>query len=233
MNRQSSARDDLAPDERLRITEIFHSIQGESRPSGFPTVFIRLTGCNLRCAWCDTSRAWENGRAVERERVLELVLAQGPRLVVLTGGEPLLQANSAWLAQELLRAGWKVSVETNGSMDIEMLPPGAHVVLDMKVPSSGETDKMDFDNLSSLRPGDDLKIVVAGRADFDWTCQLLKLRSPGPTVNIFLSPAFQRLRPTDLANWIIEQGLEARLQFQMHRLLWPDGEEAMPLPMPD
>ncbi len=217
----------------LDLCEFFVSISGEGSHAGSPAIFLRTAGCNLRCTWCDTSRAWGDGKRIERGKVLDAILAQLPRLVILTGGEPLQQTAIPWLAQELIRAGRRVSVETNGSLDIEILPPGAHVVLDIKAPSSGEMDKMDFDNLTRLQPGDDLKFIIADRQDFDWVCQLLELRTPANGVNIFVSCAFQLLEAATLATWLIESGLAARLQLQLHRYLWPEGGEAMPLPLPE
>ena len=216
----------------LRISEIYETILGESLDAGRPCVIVRLTGCHRRCDWCDTRKAWTQGRCLDGKILLATLLEQAPGLVVLSGGEPLLQAGIPWLAQELLRVGRRVSVETNGTQDIEILPPAAHVVLDMKAPSSGETEKMDFENLTRLRAGDDLKIVIADRADFDWACQLLELRPPTAGVNIFVSAAFQRLDAALLAHWLIESGLDARLQMQLHKLLWPDGGEAKPLALP-
>lgn len=216
----------------IEVHELFCSISGEGSHAGCPATFLRTSGCNLRCTWCDTERARGPGRALHAGALLQFLLEQKPRLVILTGGEPLCQAGIPWLAQELLRAGRRVSVETNGSLDIEVLPPGAHVVLDMKAPSSEESERMDFGNLSRLRAGDDLKIIIADRRDFDWACELLELRSPAEGVNIFLSPAFQRLKAASLADWLIDSGLPARLQIQLHKVLWPGGGEAQILDWP-
>jgi len=154
--------------DSLRVCEAFVSIAGETSLAGTPAVFLRLAGCNLRCRWCDTARAWEGGREVPLAALEALVLRQRPRLVVLTGGEPLLQPACLALAGRLRDAGRTVMVETNGSLDVGVVPPGVRCVMDLKPPGSGEHGRMSLANLGRLRPGDELKIVVADRADFDW-----------------------------------------------------------------
>jgi 7-carboxy-7-deazaguanine synthase len=219
--------------ESLALCELFESIAGESSLAGLPAVFIRLAGCNLRCAWCDTRRSWEPGWPLDLTELVARVVGRRPRLVVITGGEPLLQPQTPALCRRLLQAGKRVQVETNGSLSIAGLPAPVHRVLDIKTPSSGESRRMDWDNLERLRPGDDLKLVLADRPDFDWARDRLRRRPPPPGVQVLLSPAAGRLAPQRLADWLLASGWQVRLQLQLHRQLWPDGRDGCAIPLAD
>ncbi len=219
--------------ESLALCELFESIAGESSLAGLPAVFIRLAGCNLRCAWCDTRHSWEPGRPIGLAHLFERVAGRRPQLVVITGGEPLTQPQTPALCRRLLAAGKRVQVETNGSLSIAGLPAAVQRVLDIKTPSSGESRRMDWDNLERLRPGDDLKLVLADRSDFDWARDRLQQRPPPAGVKVLLSPAAGQLAPERLAAWLLASGWQVRLQLQLHRRLWPDGRDGCAIPLAD
>ena len=207
----------------LRVSEIFFSLQGESTFAGLPCVFVRLAGCNLDCSYCDTLYAREGGETLSREAIFIRVEEYPCRLVEITGGEPLLQAETPALAAELADRDWEVLVETNGSLDISVLDPRVVRVMDLKCPSSGETEKIRWDNLTHLTPRDEVKFVVAGREDYLWAKGVVEGRLPaGPEV--LFSPAAGSIPPADLAAWILEDGLAVRLQLQLQKIIWP-GEE--------
>jgi len=220
------------PGASVEVCELFESIAGESSQAGQPALFIRLAGCNLRCSWCDTRYALEAGTPLPIARLVELTRDSRCRLVIVTGGEPLHQAATGELCSELLAAGKRVQVETNGSLDTSVLPKQVQVVLDMKPPSSGESERMDLANLARLGSGDNLKIIVADRADFDWAANLVTGARLAQGVVAFLSPAAGLLEARVLAGWLLAAGLDARLQIQLHRLLWPQGREGRPIPLP-
>ncbi|HNS00379.1 MAG TPA: radical SAM protein [Planctomycetota bacterium] len=206
----------------LRVSEVFRSIQGETSRAGRPCVFIRLAGCNLNCRWCDTRYAREGGDAWTLADLLDAVDG-GPQGVCVTGGEPLLQEETPALVRALLDRGRSVAVETNGSLPIEAIDARASRALDLKAPSSGETEKMLWSNLDLLTPRDEVKIVIADRSDYTWAAALLARdrRLAGRTVN--LSPAQGMLGAAELAEWILADRLEVRLNVQLHRILWPDA----------
>jgi 7-carboxy-7-deazaguanine synthase len=208
----------------LQVCELFRSIAGETTWAGLPAAFIRLSGCNLRCSWCDTKKAWEPGRDMSIDRILEL-LGQDAGLVVVTGGEPLMQAGTVELLKRLLERGGEVLLETNGSLDISPVPEGVRIILDVKTPSSGEHEKMDLDNLVRLKPGDEVKFVIADRKDFEWGTGLLGEHNLPENVNILFSAASDLLKPENLAGWILESRLDVRLQVQLHKIIWPGGAE--------
>lgn len=208
----------------LQVCELFRSIAGETTWAGLPATFVRLSGCNLRCSWCDTKRAWEPGREMTVDRILEL-LGDDRGLVVVTGGEPLMQAGTVELCRRLLEQGREVLLETNGSRDVSGVPEGVRIILDMKTPSSQEHQKMDLDNLVRLKPGDELKFVIANREDFDWSASLLGKHNLPENVNILFSAASDLLRPEKLAGWILQGRLDVRLQVQLHKIIWPGGKE--------
>ncbi len=216
-------------DSTMDICEVFYSIAGESSKSGTPALFVRLSGCNLRCKWCDTKKSWAKGTQVPLNRLIKALEKRDTRLVVLTGGEPLLQPSVIGFCRDLLAGGKTVQVETNGSRDISILPDGVQVVMDMKPPSSGEQHKMDLDNIRRLRPGDDLKMVIANRDDFLWALGFLEKHPPISGINVFLSPAGGRVKDETLARWILDAGIDARMQIQLHRVLWPDGDDGQAL----
>ena len=206
----------------LKVCEIFKSIQGESTRAGLPCVFVRLSGCNLGCGYCDTVYARDEGREMSVEDVGEEVARHGCPLVEITGGEPLLQPECADLAEGLLRRGMTVLVETNGTLPIDRLPDGAIRIMDLKCPGSGECDRTDWTNIDRLTRRDEVKFVVSGRNDYDWARQIIaKHRLEDRCGAVLLSPVHGKLDPRHLALWMLDDGLNARLQLQMHKFIWP------------
>ena len=205
----------------LRVNEIFHSIQGESTHAGRPCVFVRLTGCNLRCVWCDTAYAFHEGREMAVAEVVERVAAFGCRLVELTGGEPLLQQETVSLLAALLERGHEVLLETGGSLPIEQVPEGVRRIVDVKCPGSGEVERNRWENLDHLRPGDELKFVIADRADYVWAAGQVRARQLEERCPLLFSPVHGALDPAVLAGWVLADRLPVRVQLQLHKLLWP------------
>ncbi|MBI4161700.1 MAG: radical SAM protein [Acidobacteria bacterium] len=205
---------------RLRVNEIFFSLQGESTYAGFPCAFIRLTGCDQRCRWCDTEYAFHAGRDLTVDEVLAAVDRFGTRLVEVTGGEPLLQPAVFPLVRRLRGRGYRVLVETGGSRDISGLDPGAVVVLDLKCPASGMSDRVRWENLAHLRRKDQVKFVVADRRDYEWAREVIRTHRLPAGCPVLFSPVHGELPPATLAAWILEDRLPARLQLQLHKLLW-------------
>ena len=206
----------------MRITEIFLSIQGESSYGGRPCIFVRTTGCNLRCVWCDTEYAFHGGRTMSVDEILaEVERVGGPcRLVELTGGEPLLQKEIGTLAVRLLERGYEVLCETGGSLPVDRLPERVVKIVDVKCPGSGEVEANDWSNLDRLDPArDELKFVIADRADYEWAAETVRERELG-RFTVHFSPAFGLQDPTSLAEWILADGLPVRLNLQIHKLLW-------------
>lgn len=215
------ARPSAAAD-RVRITEIFLSLQGEAAQVGWPTVFVRLTGCPLRCCWCDTEYSFSGGESFSLDQVLKAVQDFGVLHVCVTGGEPLAQPGSLPLLQELCDRGLNVSLETSGALDLGSVDRRVNIVMDLKAPGSGEVARNRLENLGQLKPGDQIKVVLAGRADFDWALALLE-RRPMPTgVDVLFSPVHGELEPRLLADWIVEARAPVRFQLQLHKLLWGD-----------
>lgn len=204
----------------LKVCEVFASIQGESTHAGMPCAFVRLSGCNLRCRWCDTTYAYDTGVDRDLDKLAAEALTFGLPLVELTGGEPLLQAETPALAERLLRAGVSVLVETNGSRDISVLPEQAIAIVDMKGPSSGEAARMDTANLDRLRPRDEVKFVIGGRDDYAHMLSLLPRIDPRRNV-INASPLYGALAPATLVQWIVADHLPVRLNLQQHKYIWP------------
>jgi 7-carboxy-7-deazaguanine synthase len=208
--------------ERLRINEIFFSIQGESTWAGCPCVFVRLTGCNLRCRWCDTEYAFYEGRHLTIEEVVERVRGYGCNLVEVTGGEPLLQKGVHSLFRLLLDCGLTVLVETSGERDLSLVDPRVIKIMDLKCPSSGECARNRMTNLQHLSTRDEVKFVIADRCDFEWACEIVnRYRLPQHVSAVLMSPVFGALPPVDLANWILKERLPVRLQLQTHKHIWP------------
>lgn len=209
---------------RMVITEIFKSIQGESTFAGLPCVFIRLTGCNLRCHWCDTAYAFHGGRKMTVDEVMERVHKLGCKLVEVTGGEPLLQEDVYPLTEQLLSEGYRVLVETSGERYVGRLPRAAIKVLDVKCPGSGEGGNFCVDNLGALERKDQVKFVIADEIDYRYTRNFMLQHDLRSRVNeIILSPVFGQLHPRQLAEWILRDGLEVRLGLQIHKFIWdPD-----------
>jgi 7-carboxy-7-deazaguanine synthase len=207
----------------MRVTEIFHSIQGESSYAGQPCVFVRLTGCPLRCTWCDTAYAFHGGQDDSVEDVLAKVHSYGCRLVEVTGGEPLAQPESLSLMARLCDAGYTVLLETSGAIDIAPVDPRVHVILDVKCPGSEMTDRMHWPNLSRLAAKDEAKFVLADRADYDWARETLARYDLADRCTVLFSPVFGSLDLRELAEWILADRLPVRFQLQMHKYIWaPD-----------
>lgn len=207
---------------RLQINEIFYSIQGESTHAGRPCVFVRLTGCNLRCRWCDTEYAFNEGERMTVAEVARKAAAFGCDLVEITGGEPLLQAGIYPLIEMLLDLGNTVMIETSGASDVSQLDPRVIKIMDLKCPQSGESERNLWSNLDHLGASDEIKFVVADREDYEWARGVIQDRKLAARVNaILLSPVFGRMDAATLARWILEDHLPARLQLQMHKHIWP------------
>jgi 7-carboxy-7-deazaguanine synthase len=207
----------------MRVTEIFHSIQGESSYAGQPCVFVRLTGCPLRCTWCDTAYAFHEGQDHSVDDVLAKVHSYGCRLVEVTGGEPLAQPESLPLMARLCDAGYTVLLETSGAIDIAPVDPRVHVILDVKCPGSDMTDRMHWPNLSHLAAKDEAKFVLADRADYDWARETLARYDLADRCTVLFSPVFGSLDLRELAEWILADRLPVRFQLQMHKYIWaPD-----------
>jgi len=204
----------------LRITEIFFSIQGESSHMGLPCAMVRLTGCNLRCSWCDTEYSFKGGTTMSIDEVVAQVDDFGARRVELTGGEPLLQKGAPVLAKRFLAAGYTVLCETSGERNIDLMPAGVHRIMDLKPPGSGEVLRNNWDNIPRLRTGDEVKFVITDRADFDWMLQTVREHSLDTRVPVLVSPSHGAVQPKELAAWILESGLDLRLNLQMHKTIW-------------
>ncbi len=215
--------------EFLRVTEIFHSLQGESTWIGLPCTFVRLTGCPLRCVWCDTEYSFHGGEKMSLDAIAARVDEIGAPLVEITGGEPLVHRNAFTLAERLLDAGYTVLVETSGAIDIAPLDPRAHRIMDLKCPGSGESAKNLWSNMDHLTGRDELKFVIRDRPDYEWARDVVRERRLEEQVEngnlraILFSPVWGDLEFSDLAGWILEDGLQVRYQLQLHKLVWgPD-----------
>jgi len=211
----------------MNICEIFHSIQGESSYAGLPCTFVRLAGCNLRCRYCDTAYALGEGKEMSIEQVLEQALAYKSTLVEITGGEPLFQPETPRLAQALLDHGREILVETNGSLDISVLPDGVRRIMDIKCPSSGENHRIMWENLWKLTPNDEVKFVVADRHDYEWARGIINDRFGLTKTKILLSTVFGELPPRNLVEWMLADGLQARFQLQIHKFIWPHDRKGV------
>lgn len=209
---------------QCRITEIFYSLQGETRTVGLPTVFVRLTGCPLRCGYCDTAYAFHGGEKMEISDIIAKVAAYQPRFVTVTGGEPLAQANCHELLSALCDLGVEVSLETSGAMDISKVDPRVVRVMDLKTPGSGEISKNRYDNIDALAAHDQLKFVICGRDDYEWSVAKLAEYNLADRCEVLFSPEHEHLSPTDLAEWIVEDNLPVRMQIQLHKYLWQDAQ---------
>ena len=223
MSPSSQTRDELAADDRLRVTEIFHSIQGESRPIGCPTVFIRLTGCPLRCVWCDTEYSFTGGEWQSIEQILATTATYQTPYVCVTGGEPLAQPNCRHLLHALCEAGYDVSLETSGALDISGLDERVTVVMDIKPPASGESGKNRLENIRLLKTQDQVKFVIAGRADYEWSRALCAEYGLSDICSVLFSPSQQTQDARELAEWILADRLPVRFQVQLHKYLWGDS----------
>ena len=210
-------------EQTVRLSEIFFSLQGEAARSGIPTVFVRLTGCPLRCTWCDTEYAFTGGTITRIEEILAQVARYPTRYVCVTGGEPLAQKTCLPLLSAFCDAGYDVCLETSGALDITSVDPRVARIMDLKAPSSGETAKNLLSNIPDLRKTDEVKIVVASRTDYDWAKEMINAHQLTTLCDVVLSPVAGQLNPTDLAEWILADGLTVRFQIQLHKLLWSDA----------
>lgn len=208
--------------QRLRISEIFLSLQGEADAVGWPTVFVRLTGCPLRCHYCDTSYAFSGGEWMSTEAVLEAVAAYRVRHVCVTGGEPLAQKGCLALLNRLCDAGHAVSLETSGALDIARVDPRVSRVMDIKTPLSGEAGKNRYENITHLTPHDQVKLVIGDRYDYEWARAVVEKYRLNERCTVLFSPVFGSIEPRQLAEWILEDRLEVRFQMQLHKILWGD-----------
>ena len=206
----------------LKVTELFYSLQGESIYSGIPTVFVRLTGCPLRCSYCDTGYAFTGGRWMSCEQILSGVASYACDHVTVTGGEPLAQKRCLDLLTRLCDAGYKVSVETGGAHDVSMIDPRVMRVMDLKTPDSGECGKNLYSNIDQLRDRDQIKMVICGRGDYEWAKRQLARYQLTSRCEVLFSPAWKSQDATELAEWILADRLPVRLQLQLHKLLWGD-----------
>ncbi len=207
----------------MRVTEIFFSIQGEGTRAGRPCVFVRFTGCDLRCNYCDTAYAFTGGREMSREEILAEVARHPCRLVLLTGGEPMLQRELPDLARDLLARGYEVTVETHGQAPLDALPQEVVRIADVKTPGSGEP-ATGLDWLARLAPHDEVKFVVSSEEDFRWSLDVIRRHGLEERLTVLVGPVLGRVEPRDLARWILESGLQARLNLQIHKVVW--GAEA-------
>jgi 7-carboxy-7-deazaguanine synthase len=212
----------VARAERLRVNEIFYSLQGEADAVGYPTVFVRLTGCPLRCRYCDTEYAFYDGQWSDVGAVLARVAGFGAHHVCVTGGEPLAQPNCARLLTALCDAEYRVSLETSGALDTSVVDPRVAVVLDVKTPGSGEERRNRLENLALLSPKDQVKFVICSRADYEWSRAFVLDHALAGRCQILFSPSFHEVAPSMLADWILADRLQVRFQLQLHKILWGD-----------
>jgi 7-carboxy-7-deazaguanine synthase len=208
--------------ERLRINEIFHSLQGEADCVGFPTVFVRLTGCPLRCQYCDTEYAFHSGDWFDLDTILLKVRGFEARYVCVTGGEPLAQPNCLKLLERLCDAGYEVSLETSGALDVAAVDSRVSRVIDVKTPGSNEAARNRIENFAHLSQRDQLKFVICSREDYDWSKAFLREHALAERCRILFSPSYQQLAPNSLADWILADRLPVRFQMQLHKVLWGD-----------
>jgi 7-carboxy-7-deazaguanine synthase len=207
----------------LRISEIFASLQGESTRAGLPTVFVRLTGCPLRCVWCDTEYAFRGGETLGLQTVLDDVAAHALHYVCITGGEPLAQAACPALLTALCDAGYSVSLETSGALDISVVDPRVSRIVDLKAPDSGEAGRNRIENITLLEANDEIKIVLASETDYQWALQQISAHRLPERCSVLLSPVAGLLDPAQLAEWIVRDRLPVRFQLQLHKMLWKDA----------
>lgn len=214
-------------DATLRVNEIFYSIQGESSHAGRPCVFVRLTGCPLRCNYCDTEYAFYEGRSMRVDEIVAAVRAHPARLVEVTGGEPLAQPESIPLMQRLLDAGYEVLLETSGALDVSNVPSPVRKILDLKTPDSGEVERNLWSNLAHLASHDEVKFVIQSRRDYEWARATMREHRLDARVQVLFSPVWESAVRADLARWMLEDALPARYQLQLHKILWPGVERGV------
>lgn len=221
LDARASGAETLA--ERVRVSEVFYSLQGEARTVGFPTVFVRLTGCPLRCGYCDTTYAFQGGEWLTLDTVLARVAEYAPRYVTVTGGEPLAQKPCRELLRRLCERGYEVSLETSGALDVSDIDARVSVVMDLKTPGSGEEAKNRYANIALLKPKDQVKFVICDRADYEWSRAKLLQYGLAAICEVLFSPSFGELAPATLAEWILADRLPVRMQVQLHKLLWGEA----------
>ncbi len=210
-------------EQSLRITEIFHSLQGETSTTGLPTVFVRLTGCPLRCGYCDTAYAFEGGSKMALSEIMQTVDDYGARYVTVTGGEPLAQPQCIELLELLCDAGYRVSLETSGAMPVADVDPRVFKIVDLKTPGSGEMARNLYDNIPLLLPHDEVKFVICDRQDYDWCClKMDELQLADKVAEVLFSPSQGQLAPKQLAEWMLQDKLNVRMQLQTHKYIWGD-----------
>jgi len=212
----------------MKVCELFTSIQGESTYAGTPCTFIRLSGCNLRCSYCDTTYAYDEGTEMSLEAIIEKVSEAGFGLVEITGGEPLLQQDEVMeLSRRLLDAGYKVLIETNGTMNISCLDSRAVVIMDIKTPASGMMEKDDLSNLAYLKPADEVKFVICDRSDYEWSRKMVLEHELSKRCRVLYSPAAGGITPRQLADWILQDRLDVRLNLQLHKIIYNAEERGV------
>ncbi|MCB9776940.1 MAG: radical SAM protein [Alphaproteobacteria bacterium] len=220
-------RPEIPADERLRVIEIYPSVQGESTYAGLPCVFVRLAGCNLRCTWCDSEFTFTGGEHRSIDDVVDEACAPGIDMIELTGGEPLAHRQAFPLLQRLLDRGHTVLVETSGSIDIAPVPDGVRVIMDLKAPDSGEAGRNLWSNLDHLDGDDNIKIVVASRRDYEWARDAIRDRGLDRICPVLISPAWGQVDLQALAGWIVEDRLPARFHLQLHKVVWPPDQRGV------
>lgn len=213
--------------DRLNISEIFLSLQGEASRAGQPCVMVRLAGCNLRCAWCDSEYAWAGGESMSLEEILAKVAELDCPRVEVTGGEPLTQPASLELLRQLCEAGYETLLETNGSVDVSLVDPRAVRIVDFKCPSSGQDEQNLWANVDCLRHEDEIKFVIAERADYEYAVSAIRRFDLSDKCPVLFSPVFGRIPPSELAGWILKDKLDVRLSLQLHKIIWPESERGV------
>jgi 7-carboxy-7-deazaguanine synthase len=218
---EPSPKSTIPKERRLRITEIYASIQGESTHVGKPCVFVRLTGCNLRCTWCDSEFTFTGGTHMDIDDVVAKAHEFGVHTVEVTGGEPLAQKNAIPLMEALLARGHEVLLETSGSLPIAPVPDAVHVIMDLKAPDSGEEAANLWENIDALAPNDEVKFVLASRRDYDWAAEVVGRYDLSARCCVLFSPVWGSIEPQDLVAWVLQDGLDVRVQLQLHKVIWP------------
>ncbi len=206
--------------DQLRITEIFYSLQGESNKVGIPTVFVRLTGCPLRCNYCDTAYAFSGGKMLHHDDIIEKIKTYKSRHVCITGGEPLAQQNCISFLKKLADNGYLISIETSGERDISKVDKRIMIIMDLKTPDSGESEKNRYTNINFLKPTDQIKFVICSRDDYVWSINIMNEFNLTNCCEVLFSPSHNQQNPQELANWILEDKLSVRFQMQLHKILW-------------